>query len=132
MSANAPTYLELAVSRWAAVRAENEVDKQYITQDQREKWEEFESKTTTKLKEIIENFDGNELSDSDKDWIRDLDETINKASRVSQEDLIKAKEEREAAEAKRLADEKLAAEAEKRRLKELETTKGSLLGKLGL
>jgi len=124
------TVLEIAVNRWADVVKENERDKQYLEPQQREQWEAFEQKTTPRLKEIITNYNGEELAQSDSDWLNGLMSAIDKAQRVSEDELIQKKAARDAAEAKRLEDERLAKLAEERKQKELENTKSGLLGKL--
>lgn len=124
------TVLEIAVNRWAEVVKENERDKQYLEQQQREQWEAFEQKTTPKLKEIIQNYNGEELAQSDSDWLNGLMSAIDKAQRVGEEELIQKKADRDAAEAKRLEDERQAKLAEERKQKELQNTKSGLLGKL--
>jgi len=124
------TVLEIAVTRWAEVVKENERDKQYLEPQQREQWEAFEQKTTPRLKEIIKNYNGDELAQSDSDWLTGLMTAIEKAQRVEEEELIRKKEERDAAEAKRKEDEHQRKLAEERKQKELQSTKSSLLGKL--
>jgi len=124
------TVLEIAVTRWAEVLKENERDKQYLEPQQREQWEAFEQKTTPKLKEIIENYNGEELAQSDSDWLNGLMSAIEKAQRVSEDELVQKKAARDAAEVQRLEDERQAKLAEERKQKELQSTKSSLLGKL--
>jgi len=126
-----PTSLEIVVNKWADVRAENERDKELIDPEQREGWEKFEKQTTAKLKEIIQGYDGNELTDTDKDWLQQLMQTIEKARQVSREELEKQKEEREAEEARKRQEAIDLKAAEERRAQEIETAKSGLLGLLG-
>lgn len=126
------TLLEITVNRWAEVRSENEKDKELVAPEQRKSWEEFEARTTTRLKKIIEGYDGAVLSDTDKDWLQDLTTTIDKAQRVTREQLEEKKRLREEAETRRIEEERLQKEAAERKQQELLTTKKSLLSKLGI
>lgn len=125
------TILELAVASWQEVRSENERDKELVAPEERKQWEDFEAKTTARIKAIIEGYDGSVLSDTDKDWLSDLEKTIKRAQRVSREDLEEKKRLREEAEAARIEDERLRKEAEEAKKREVAETKKALLGKLG-
>ncbi len=125
------TALTLTVNKWAEVRRENDRDKHLIEPEQLEAWEKFEEKTTADLKAIIARYDGEKLSDSDEQYLRELNSTIDNATRVSSEELQAKKEAREEAERQRLEEERLRKEAEDRKKKEVENLKGSLLDQLG-
>jgi len=125
------TLLEITVKRWADVIEENERDKALITPEQLKTWEDFERKTTAKLKTIIENFDGQPLSDTDSDWLKDLGTTIENSKRVSRDELEAQKAEREEKERLRIQEEKERKEAEERKQAEVVQTKGRLFDMLG-
>ena len=125
------TILELIVDKWATVRAENERDKELVTDEQRTQWEDFEAKTTARLKTIVQGYDGVQLSDTDTDWLRNLDKTIDRADRVDRESLEQKNAAREEAARKKAEEERQRLEAEKRKAEKLKETKAGLLGKLG-
>lgn len=124
------TLLEVTVERWAEVLEENEQDKHLVEPQQLKQWEDFAAKTTARIKKIISEYSGDALTDTDRDWLKDLGQTIESSKRVPREELEKKKAEREEAERLRLQEEKERKEAELKRQKEVELTKSKLLGKL--
>lgn len=123
--------LETTVERWVKVREENENDKHLVRKEDRDRWEEFEKETSVRLKEIIEKYNGEGLPDSDMDWLRDINNLIDRAKRVSREELTEQKRAEEEAEKKRAEEEARKLEAEEKKKHQLETTKKSLLQRLG-
>lgn len=125
------TLLELTVGRWAEVIKENEQDKDLITPEQLKSWQEFEKRTTGRLKSIITNYDGETLSATDKDWLQELSTTIDRSKRVTREELEAQKAARDEAERVRLQEEADRKAAEELKAKKVESTKGRLLDMLG-
>lgn len=124
------TLLELTVGRWAEVIKENEQDKDLITPEQLKSWEDFEKRTTGRLKSIISNYDGETLSATDKDWLQELSTTIDRSKRVPREELEAQKIAREEAEKARLQEEADRKAAEELKAQKVEGTKDRLLGML--
>lgn len=122
--------LETTVERWTKVREENEKDKIFIDPQSMRQWERFDEETSGRLRKIIEGYNGN-LSDADRDWIRELNQSIDKAKRVTRTQLEQEKKAREEAEAKRAHEQELKDKAAAAKLTEIESTKHSLLRKLG-
>lgn len=122
--------LETTVERWTKVREENEKDKIFIDPQSMRQWERFDEETSGRLRKIIEGYNGN-LSDADRDWIRELNQSIDKAKRVTRAQLEQEKKAREEAEAKRAHEQELKDKAAAAKLTEIESTKHSLLRKLG-
>lgn len=123
--------IEIAVNQWAEVVKENDADKEFVTTQQRNDWEEFKARTTERLKSIIESYDGNLLSQTDEHWLQTLGKTISDSKRVSRDELIENKRKREEEERQRIEDERLKKEAEERKAAQVEETKSKLLGLLG-
>lgn len=122
--------LETTVERWTKVREENEKDKIFVDPQSMRQWERFDEETSGRLRKIIEGYNGN-LSDADRDWIRELNQSIDKAKRVTRAQLEQEKKAREEAEAKRAHEQELKDKAAAAKLTEIESTKHSLLRKLG-
>lgn len=122
--------LQIVINRWADVVKENNADKDLIDEQQRVEWEEFEKKTTERLRAIVNGYDGGELKQTDSDWLANLERTISKADRVDRETLEARKAAREEEELRKQEEERLRLEAEEQKRKEVATTKASLLDKL--
>lgn len=123
--------LETTVERWIKVREENENDKQLVGKEDRKRWEKFEDEVSNRLKEIIEKYDGGTIPDSDMDWLRNLNVSIDQAKRVSRQELEEQKKAEEEAEKLRREEEARKLEAEEKKKHQLESTKKSLLNRLG-
>lgn len=122
--------LQIVINRWADVVKENNADKDLIDEQQRVEWEEFEKKTTERLRAIVNDYDGGELKQTDSDWLANLERTISKADRVDRETLEARKAAREEEELRKQEEERLRLEAEEQKRKEVANTKASLLDKL--
>ena len=122
--------LQIVIDRWADVVKENNADKDLIDEQQRVEWEEFEKKTTERLRAIVNGYDGGELKQTDSDWLADLERTISRADRVDRETLEARKAAREEEELRKQEEERLRLEAEERKRQEVANTKASLLDKL--
>lgn len=122
--------LQIVINRWADVVKENNADKDLIDEQQRVEWEEFEKKTTERLRAIVNGYDGGELKQTDSDWLANLERTISKADRVDRETLEARKAAREEEELRKQEEERLRLEAEEQKRKEVANTKASLLDKL--
>lgn len=122
--------LQIVIDRWADVVKENNADKDLVDEQQRVEWEEFEKKTTERLRAIVNGYDGGELKQTDSDWLANLERTISKADRVDRETLEARKAAREEEELRKQEEERLRLEAEEQKRKEVANTKASLLDKL--
>lgn len=124
--------LEDIVTRWSEIREENNADKELLTPKERKSWEEFEEKTNTQLADIINRYDGDLLSDTDRDWLQDLGRIMDGAKHVPREELEADKKAREEEKARKDEEERQRREAEELKKIEVETTKSTLLSKLKL
>lgn len=122
--------LQIVIDRWADVVKENNADKDLVDEQQRVEWENFEKKTTERLRAIVNGYDGGELKQTDSDWLANLERTISKADRVDRETLEARKAAREEEELRKQEEERLRLEAEEQKRKEVANTKASLLDKL--
>ena len=122
--------LQIVIDRWADVVKENNADKDLVDEQQRVEWENFEKKTTERLRAIVNGYDGGELKQTDSDWLANLARTISKADRVDRETLEARKAAREEEELRKQEEERLRLEAEEQKRKEVANTKASLLDKL--
>ena len=122
--------LQTTTDRWVEVIQENDADLELIPEKDQKQWLTFKDEVTTRLKAIVSTYSGGELSESDTDWLRNLNNTFDRAKRVEREVLIKQKEERDEAERKRIEEENRIKEEEKRRQAEVVELKNSLLSKL--
>lgn len=122
--------LQTTTDRWVEVIKENDADLDLITEKDQEQWLKFKGEVTTRLKAIVSTYSGGELSESDTDWLRNLNNTFDRAKRVERDVLIKQKEERDEAERNRLEEERRIKEEEERRQAEVSELKNNLLSKL--
>lgn len=122
--------LQTTTDRWVEVIKENDADFELITEKDQQQWLKFKDEVTVKLKEIVKNYSGGELTESETDWLRNLNSTFDRAKRVQRETLVKQKEERDEAERQRIEEERRIKEEEERRQAEVAALKNDLLSKL--
>lgn len=122
--------LQTTTDRWVEVIKENDADLELITEKDQQQWLKFKGEVTTKLKEIVKNYSGGELTESDTDWLRNLNNTFDRAKRVEREVLVRQKEERDEAERLRIEEERRIKEEEERREGEAAALRNTLLSKL--
>lgn len=122
--------LSTITERWISVIKENDADLELVTEQDQKQWIKFKEEVSGRLKTIIKGYTGDDLSDSDTDWLRNLNNTFDRANHVDRAELLEKKKAREEALRKKIEEEERIKAEEERRQAEVSELRSSLLSKL--